>query len=416
MATADGMVEDTFLCHVESVLVEIQDKFMKAHNILQYREANLRAELQRLIDEYTGEGIVLQIKELSASKVDLRNRITLNENKDFLEKQLANSDARIAELNTKLQKAQNTFKSVSLEWDVELEKKLIVAGEIRLNAVKEAIRDYNEIGDPVAVFGKLNRQESSSTGVFCYPKGIAINPVNDSIYICDSGNHRVQVYDKSLKFVLELSENMKSPVGICIKQRNLYVTQYGSHCLNVYSTGGKYLDSVGEKGKKELEFDQPRGLDVSTVKDRIYIAEFGNERIQCLYLDNLKFNSFIEDISGAKDVKLTSNEIIVLSNRNPCVSLYTYSHKLMCEIIPCGQGDPILTPYFLILDGSSNILITDYGNHSVSVFTFEGELLHRFGREGEDRGEFIMPAGIAIDSLSRILVVSDNPNHCVQIF
>ena len=42
--------------------------------------------------------------------------------------------------------------------DVELEKKLSVAGEIRLNAVEEGIRDYREIGDPVAVFGKYSEE------------------------------------------------------------------------------------------------------------------------------------------------------------------------------------------------------------------------------------------------------------------
>ena len=87
-----------------------------------------------------------------------------------------------------------------MEWDVELEKKLSVAGEIRLNAVKEGIRNYKEIGDPVAVFGK-HRKEGYSPGVFCYPTGIAINPDNISIYICDGGNSRVQVYNKSFEFV-----------------------------------------------------------------------------------------------------------------------------------------------------------------------------------------------------------------------
>ena len=89
-----------------------------------------------MVDEYTGEGITQRMQQLSISKVGLRDTLTDNENKEFLENQLANIDARIAELNTKLQTAKDTYKSVSLEWDVKLEKKLSVAGEIRLNAVK----------------------------------------------------------------------------------------------------------------------------------------------------------------------------------------------------------------------------------------------------------------------------------------
>ena len=422
MASAYSVGEESFLSHVERVRSEIHTKFIRAHELLQAREADLLAELQRLVDEYTGEGITQQIRELSESMDALRKTIKGNENREILDQSLANINTRIAELEIKLRTAKYSYKSVSLEWDVELEKKLSVAGEIRLNTVKEGIRDYKEIGDPVAVFGKHFRQTFwntikalSSPGVFCYPTGIAINPMKNSIYICDGGNNRVQVFNKSFEFVFQFSEKMNSPTGICIKQNKVYVTQYSSHCLNVYSTRGKYLNSVGVKGKKELEFVQPRGLDISTDRDRIYIAEHGNDRIQSLNLD-LKFNSFINDIYGAMDVKLTSNEIVVLSLRNPCVSLYTYSHQLIRKMIPWGKGNPVVIPVCLLLDKSSNILITDYGRHCVSIFSFGGEFRHRFGREGEKRGDFIKPKGIAIDVEGRIIIASQNPEHCIQIF
>ena len=406
--------EESFLSHAERVRSEIQSKFLRAHKILLDREADLLAELQILVDEYTGKRITQKIKQLSVSKGALRETLTENENKEILDQSLAPIDARIKKLEASLQRAKDTYKRVSLEWDVELNKKLSVAGDIRLNAVKEGIRDYKEIGEPVVVFGKYSKEEGSSPSVFCCPFGIAINPENNSIYICDGGNHRVQVYNKSFEFIFQFSEKMNTPVGICIKQNKVYVTQYNSHCLNVYSTEGKCLNSVGVKGKKELEFDKPKGLDISTDKDRIYITEYDNDRVQCLNL-NLKFNSIIDNVMGARDVKLTSDEIVVLSCRNPCVSLYTYSHQLIREMIPRGEGNVVL-PSFFILDKSLNILITDYNSHKVSVFSFGGEFIHRFGKEGEKRGEFINPRGIAIDIEGRILVDSDNPEHCIQIF
>ena len=131
---------------------------------------------------------------------------------------------------------------------------------------------------------------------------------------------------------------------------------------------------------------------------------------------NLKFNSFIEDICCTLDVRLTSDEIIVLSLRNPCVSLYTYSHQLIREIIPRREGNPVLLPTCLLLDSSSNILITDFEAHCVCVFSFGGELIHRFGKDGEMRGDFIEPSGIAIDVEGRILVASYNPEHCIDVF
>ena len=405
--------EESFLSHVLRVRNEIQSKFLRAHKILLDREADLLAELQRLVDEYTGKRITQQIKQLSVSKDALRETLTENENKEILDQSLAPIDARIKELETNFQIAKDTYKSVSLEWDVELDKVLSVAGDIRLNALKEGIRNYKEIGEPAVVFGKYSK-EGSSPGVFGCPGGIAIHPENNSIYICDPGYNRVQVYNKSFEFVFQFSGKMGTPVGICIKQNKVYVTQYTPHCLNVYSTEGKFLKSVGVKGKKELEFDRPRGLDISTDTDRIYIAENDNNRVQCLNL-NLKFSSFI-DVLGARDVKLASDEIVVLSLHNPCVSLYTYSHQLIRKMILSGEGNVVVHPSYFVLDKSLNILITDFENHCVSVFSFGGELIHRFAKEGEERGEFSKPAGIAIDAAGRVLVASKNPEHCVQLF
>ena len=118
----------------------------------------------------------------------------------------------------------------------------------------------------------------------------------------------------------------------------------------------------------------------------------------------------------AFDVKLTSDEIIVLSAPNPCVCLYTFSHQLIREIIPRGEGNPLLFPTCLILDSSSNILFTDVKAHCVCVYSFGREFIHRFGKEGEKRGDFIEPFGITIDVEGRIIVASYNPEHCIQVF
>ena len=49
---------------------------------------------------------------------------------------------------------------------------------------------------------------------------------------------------------------------------------------------------------------------------------------------DLSFHSIIDVIFGSQDVKLTPEEIVVLFLRNPCVSIYSYSHQLIKEMIP----------------------------------------------------------------------------------
>ena len=100
------------------------------------------------------------------------------------------------------------------------------------------------------------------------------------------------------------------------------------------------------EGKNHLEFDVLGGLNISTELNRIYIAEFGNHRIHCLNLD-LSFHSIIDDIYGAKDV------------------------KLIREIIPFGKTCQLRLPFGFNLDNCSNILITNFNFYCVCVYLIE---------------------------------------------
>ena len=416
MASIAATGEDNFLIHVTRVRSEIRDKFLHAHKLLQDREADLLAELQELEDEFIGDKMRIRIEKLNLSKDLLTKTLTDNPDREVLEKSTTPIDASILELERKLQNVKDTYKSVTLEWDVELEDKLSLTGDILLNDVAERqVRDYKKIEMSVVTFGKHKNKTSSSPGVFAFPKSLTIDPTTSYLYICDYGNDRVQVFNRTFEFLFQFSEKMEGPSCICIKGNKVYVTQSSSHLLTVYSTDGKYLLSIGKKGNNHLEFNQLRGLDISTELNRVYIAEFGNDRIHCLNLD-LSFHSIIGDIFGAIDVKLTPEEIVVLSIHNPCVSVYSYSHQLIREMIPRGGTCQPKSASRFVLDTSSNILITDFDTHCVFVYSYRGDLLHKFGQEGVQKGDFIKPRGITICPDGRIIVTSANPNHPIQIF
>ena len=416
MASIAAIGRDDFLLHVMRVRSEIRDKFLKAHKVLQDRETDLLAKLQEWEDEFIGDVMTQKINHLSITKSGLITLLKGNENKDLLNQNLANIHSRIEELKDKFQTAKYTYKSVTLEWDVELEDKLSLTGDILLNGVtQKEVRDYKKVEMPVVTFAKHSKSKSSTPGVFCNPRGITIDPTSNYFYICDSGNNRVQIFNKSFEFIFLFSDKMEGPADICIKHNKVYVTQYKSNLLTVYSTDGKYLESVGGKGSNHLEFDRPLGLDISTELNKIYIAELGNHIIQSLNLD-LSFYSIIDDILGVLDVKLTSEEIVVLSSRNPCVSLYSYSHQLIREMIPYNEICQLKLPVRFNLDAFFNILITDMKSHCVCVYSYRGEFLHKFGKEGDQKGDFIAPKGITICCQGRIFVTSNNPNHPVQIF
>ena len=411
MASARVAEENPFLSQVETARVELRERVARAHQMLQERETALLSELQQLEDTYRGEGVGKQIDQLRIIKEQIIATLTENKNKEFLEQNVALLDARIRELEANLETARDMMRRVELEWDGSLEGMLCRTGAVR---VREVL-DYKEKGNPVMVAGKHRKETSSTPGEFYYPNSIAINSETNNIYVCDGGNNRVQVFNESLEFLFTFNNEMNSPDGICINLNKVYITQYYVNSLTVYSAEGKYIQSVGREGSEELEFNCPRGVAVSTVNNLIYICDYSNNRIQCLNL-NLTFNSFIPNINYPRDIKLTPQDFVVLRAGNPCIQFYDYSHQLIREIITRGEGNQVINPMYFCLDGELNILITDFSANSVLIFSNGGQLLHKLGKRGEGRGDFISPTGIATVREGRIIVLSRNPEHYIQIF
>ena len=84
-------------------------------------------------------------------------------------------------------------------------------------------------------------------------------------------------------------------------------------------------------------------------------------------------------------------------------------------MIPLGETCQLKAPTRFVLDTSSNILIADCESHCVCVYSYR-DLLHKFGQEGNQKGDFINPKGITDCPQGRIIVTSNNLNHLIQIF
>ena len=83
-------------------------------------------------------------------------------------------------------------------------------------------------------------------------------------------------------FLFMFSKKMNGPVGICISQNKVFVTQCSGHCINMYELEGKLIKSVGSKGNRKLSSDIHDGLDVSDRNSNIYVCDCLNHRIEIL--------------------------------------------------------------------------------------------------------------------------------------
>ena len=73
---------------------------------------------------------------------------------------------------------------------------------------------------------------------------------------------------------------MKEPEGVAINQRGeVVVTEYGGHCVSVFSPSGEKLRSFGTHGSSQGQFDSPYGVGVDG-EGNILVADFFNYRTQ----------------------------------------------------------------------------------------------------------------------------------------
>ena len=174
----------------------------------------------------------------------------------------------------------------------------------------------------------------------------------------------------------------------------------------------KLIQRVGKKGSGNLQFQNPRQLFISQVGD-VYVCDSSNHRIQVL-TSNIKFKNIFKhhSMKCPADIKLTEELMYVLSRvDNPCLHVFTLKGDKIRSILSRGESLQLNSPFFFCIDMNANIVVSDREDHSIKIFTPEGEFLHRIGE-----GVLLNPTGISFTKKGRLICVSENRNFGLQIF
>ena len=126
----------------------------------------------------------------------------------------------------------------------------------------------------------------SGRGEFDKPHG--------NMYVADEGNGRVQVMDSSGRFIREFGRGkLRGPSGLLIADKYVYVSDFSGNCIVVYETSGQYVTSFGRPGQHEGEFRRPFCI-TSCVDGFIHVCDHGNDRVQfCIIILSTLFTIMI---------------------------------------------------------------------------------------------------------------------------
>lgn len=139
---------------------------------------------------------------------------------------------------------------------------------------------FDPQGSEIRRFGRTGqvKQMSDLPGSFYFPNGVVFSE-DGRLFIGDSNNRRVQVYDAQGTFDYFIRTS-GIPRGMTIDDENrLYVVDALAHTVDVYSLEGDRITSFGGRGIGPGEFAYANAVDLDA-SGRIYVTDRENHQVQ----------------------------------------------------------------------------------------------------------------------------------------
>ena len=155
--------------------------------------------------------------------------------------------------------------------------------------------------------------------------------------------------------------------------------------------------------------------------DEILIADTNNNRIQQINIQTgTVVKTFGKEGEGTREFNLPTDVCLDEERR---IVVTEFSSKRI-QVMSC-QGETIsifgnigpekLEQPWRCLPYINKFFVSDSKNNCIKVFDKSGTFLHKFGKQGNQDGQFNNPRGLLIDS-SNNLLVCDEENNRVQQF
>jgi tripartite motif-containing protein 71 len=249
----------------------------------------------------------------------------------------------------------------------------------------------------VQIFQLTGVQESALPVSKCEPPMIEYDSailtgqkIVDIDYIADDGLYAVTEFDDDLIYRGKNSDilvkyskrenNLRNPKGLCVlKDGNIIVADTGNNKLRFISPSGMNEYQFGVKGTDISQFNALEAVAVNQ-QGYIYVADTKNHRIQIFNSDGIYMSSF-----GKK-----SDD----SNTRPAPGTF-------------------LKPKELVFSTTDELYVLDYGNKRIQIFDQQNQYVREIGGTLGDV-QFVTPIDIAMDERD-YLYVADRGRHAVVI-
>ena len=268
--------------------------------------------------------------------------------------------------------------------------------------------------------------------LFKSPSSISVHH-NHTVFVADTGNHRIQVFDRNGTFKFAFGSEgsgegqFLSPRGIDvtksshISRSKIVVADTGNHRIQVFHVNGTFDFTFGSEGSGNGNFSSPEGVATRRTGSDIAVADTGNHRIQVF--DRNGAFKFAFGSEGSGEGQFLSPGGVGMGHGEYLFVADTGNHRVQ-EFFPNGMfyrvigtngtGDGEFVGPRSVNVGWGSVTVADTGNNRTQLFsgaTFERAV----GSEGSGEGQLLSPEGAATGAYFRTYV-ADTGNHRIQVF
>ena len=227
-------------------------------------------------------------------------------------------------------------------------------------------------GQRIRTFGSC---DDSPEHMMILPAGIAIDDM-DNIYV--TSDHKLQKFTSSGELIKcvgqrgSKEEEFNDPRGLALHNNEVYVCDRNNHRIQVFDLDLNFIRTIGSRGKGRGEFDRPQDVKFHT-DGYMYVAEYDNKRVQVLDRSGHFIRVFGEEVKGKlrgpTALHIVDKYVYVSDFSGYCIVVYEASGQFVTSFGRCGQKDgEFIGPFCITSCSDGFIHVCDYGNNRVQIF------------------------------------------------
>jgi hypothetical protein len=257
--------------------------------------------------------------------------------------------------------------------------------------------------------------------------GSLLRPGNITTTVVDQVAIYISAYYYDVQILAEngtAAGQVRTPRGVAINERYLYVADSGNNRIQVYDTLAQRWWSMGSAGTGAGQFNQPYGIDLDSAGN-LWVADAGNDRIQRWTAATGAWTVFggvrgtgLGQFNGPFDIQVDSlGNVFVADHYNRRVQKRTAAGAWSVFIASGSVDGTLRYPDGLGVDSQDSIYVSDFDTFTdasrIQKFSKTGVFLGKVASSEEEyEGDISRPMGLEI-GLTTNLYVADTGNSVV---